>query len=116
MKALRSLAFALAGLVSGGACGLGLAAVLITLLDRAGMIDGGADGLSGAVLFFVVGAAMAFGGGIVAAILVPNRARSAGTGAALLWVGVMAAVAVVCFFILTGLLTYDPPVETLTGA
>ena len=52
MNALRSLAFALAGFISGSACGLGLAAVLISLLDRAGMIDGGADGLSGAVLFF----------------------------------------------------------------
>ena len=116
MNALRSLAFALAGFISGSACGLGLAAVLISLLDRAGMIDGGADGLSGAVLFFVVGGATALGGGIVAAILVPARARTAGAGAALLWVGVMAAVALACFFILTGLLTYGPPVETLSGA
>ncbi len=116
MNALRSLAFALAGFISGGACGLGLAAVIITLFDRAGMIDGGADGLSGAVMFFVVGAATALGGGVVAALLLPGYARRAGAGPALLWVGGMILVAVVCFFLLTGVLTYNPPAETLGSA
>lgn len=113
MAALRSIAFALAGLVSGGACGLGLTAIIITLFDRAGMIDGGADGLSGAVMFFVVGAATALGGGVVAAALLPGYARKAGAGRALLWVGGMIVVAAACYFILSGPLTDLPAVETL---
>ena len=113
---LRSLAFALAGFFSGSACGLGLAAVLINLLDRGGMINHGADGLSGAVLFFGLGAVMALGGGIAAAILVPNRANSVGVRSALLWVGVMATIAVACYFLLAGPLTSVAKVETITGA
>ena len=116
MRALRGLAFGFLGLASGGACGLGVAAVLVSLLDRGGMINHGADGLSGVVLFFGLGAAMALGGGIVAAILVAQRARSAGTGSALLWVGAMLTVAVACYLLLTGLLTSVAGVETIGGA
>jgi len=116
VNALRSLAFALAGFISGSACGLGLAVVLVNLLDRAGLINHGGDGLGGMALLFALGAVMAIGGGIVAAILIPGRARSAGAGSALLWVGMMMAVAAGCYLLLAGPLTSVVEVETIGGA
>ena len=116
MNALRSLTFALAGFISGGACGLGLAVVLVNLLDRSGLINHGGDGLGGMALLVALGAVMAIGGGIVAAILVPGRARIAGAGSALLWVGAMIAVAVGCYLLLAGPLTSVVEVETIVGA
>lgn len=116
MGALRSLAFALAGFCSGASCALGLAAVVMTLFDRAGMIDGGADGLSGAVMFMVVGAASVLVGGLVAAILLPGHARKAGAGPALLWAGAMMVVAIACYLLLAGPLTSVGEVETITSA
>ncbi len=116
MNALRSLAFALAGFISGSACGLGLAVVLVNLLDRAGLINHGGDGLGGMALLLALGAVMAIGAGIAAAILVPARARTVGARSALLWVGAMIAVAAGCYLLLAGPLTSVAEVETIGSA
>lgn len=116
METLRSFAFALAGFISGSACGLGLAVILVNLLDRSGLINHGGDGLGGMALLFALGAVMAIGGGIVAAILMPARARTVGARSALLWVGAMMAVAAGCYLLLAGPLTSVAEVETIGGA